>query len=335
MKSYSKLIVPFFLLAFLFCPNSILCQTSGYKISGKIFLEGENRWDYLAVDQTYHRLFVSDNTKVHVIDIEHNSVVGEITGLNGVHRIAFAPEFNKGFITSGRDSVVMIFDLKSLKQIDKIKVNEKNPDAIVYDSYSKQVFAMNHTSGSATVINASTWKIVSTIFLGGTAEFAASNLNGRIYVSLEDQSSVCVIDTMEFKVIAKWPIAPCESPTGMAIDIKNNRLFITCGNELMAILDLSSGKVIATVPIGKGSDGCAFDPGTKFILSSNGSGTMTIVKQKSPNDYLEIENVETLHGARTIAVDEKTHKVFTSALLNKPDSDQKSFGVLILDYKSE
>lgn len=311
-------------------------QTSGYKLFGKIILGGENRWDYLSVDETYHRLFVSNNTKVHVIDLNKNTVVGEIDGLVGVHGIAFAPEFNKGFITSGRDSNVVVFDLKSLKVLSKVKICAKNPDAILYDPFLKTVFSMNHSSGSVTAIEPSTGKILGTVELGGTAEFAASNLQGKMYVNLEDKSEVCVIDTKNLKVVDKWNLAPCESPTGMAIDNKHNRLFVTGGNQMMAVIDLASGKVIKTLPIGKGVDGCAFDPETGFALSSNGrSGTITAIRENSPDDFSVVDNINTSQGARTITVDEQTHKVYSSTMLPVEGSDQKSFGVLVLDYNAK
>lgn len=335
MKNTAPLFGIAAILIFGFCSPFASAQLSGYKVTGKILIGGENRWDYLAVDRTTHRLFVSHNTKVHIVDLNRDSVIAEISGLNGVHGIAFAPEFNKGYITSGRDSTVVVFDLKSLNTLSRITIDAKNPDAICYDPFIKRVFSINHTSGSATAIDAATDKILATLPMGGVGEYAVSDANGKLYVNLEDKSQVCVIDTKDLKVLSKWDLAPCESPTGMAIDAANGRLFVVGGNEKMAILDLTSGKLIATLPIGKGVDGCAFDPGTGLVFSSNGSGTITVVKENSPDDFSVVENIMTLRGARTITVDESTHTVYTSAMLENPASSEKSFGVLILSYEKK
>jgi DNA-binding beta-propeller fold protein YncE len=317
------------------CATFASAQTAAYKISGKIIIGGESRWDYLSVDETFHRLFVSHNTKVHVIDLSRDSVIGEIGGLNGVHGIAFAPEFNRGFITSGRDSAVVVFDLKSLAKISEITIDAKNPDAICYDPYTKRIFCINHTGGSATAIDAATGKVLATVATGGTGEYAVSDARGRLYVNLEDQSEVCVIDTKALKVAAKWNLAPCESPSGMAIDAENDRLFTTGHNQMMAVLNLTSGKVITTLPIGTGVDGCGFDSGTGLAFSSNGSGTITIIKQHSPDNYSVVQNVETVKGARTMALDAITHTIYTSAMLDNPDGNRKSFGVLVLTYEKK
>ncbi|MCX6152389.1 MAG: hypothetical protein NTX22_17825 [Ignavibacteriales bacterium] len=331
MKPYINILRIVFCFIVVFISENLFAQTSGYKIVNKILIEGENRWDYLSIDKTHNRLFVSNSSKVHVIDLQSDSKIGELIGLNGVHGIEFAPEFNKGFITSGRDSSVIIFNLDDLKQKSRIKIDGKNPDAIIYDSFTKRIFVFNHSSNSASAIDAESGKLLKTFPLEGMPEFAASDLKGKMFVNLEDKNAVDVIDTRNLKVIAKWNIAPCESPTGMSIDRKNKRLFITGDNQKLAIVDYSSGQVVTTMPIGSKVDGCAFDPGTNLIFTSNGEGTITIIKEKTPDDYTVIDNIQTVKGARTITLDEKTHKVYTLSMIEKPDSKEKSFGVLILD----
>ncbi len=335
MKKTASLFAIAAILMIGICSPIASAQSSGYKVTGKILIGGENRWDYLAVDRKYHRLFVSHNTKVHVIDLNRDSVIAEISDLNGVHGIAFAPEFDKGYITSGRDSAVIVFDLKSLKTLSKIAIDAKNPDAICYDPFTKRVFAINHTSGSATAIDPATDKILATVPMGGVGEYAVPDGKGRLYVNLEDKSQVCVIDTRNLNVLSKWDLSPCESPTGMAIDASNKRLFVVGGNEKMAILDLTSGKIIAALPIGQRVDGCAFDPELGLAFSSNGSGTLTVVKENSPTDFSVMENVVTAGGARTVAVDAITHKVFTSAMLENPTGSEKSFGVLVISTEKK
>jgi DNA-binding beta-propeller fold protein YncE len=219
-----------------------------------------------------------------------------------------------------------------LKETGSVKVGGKNPDAILYDSFTKRVFTFKNSSGNVTAIDAQSEKVIETFMLGGTLEFAATDLKGKIYVNIEDKSSVDVFDSKKLKLITKYDIAPCESPSGMAIDRKNNRLFVVGDNKVMAVLNLTSGKVIKSLPIGEGVDGCAFDPGTNLIFSSNGkTGNITIIKEESPDEFKVIDNVETARGARTITLDEKTHRIFTSALLTSEGSGKPEFGVLVLE----
>lgn len=286
---------------------------AGYKVTGKIQIGGEGGWDYLAMDPDARRLYVSHATKVVVIDADKGAVVGEITGTNGVHGIAIAPDLGRGFTSNGRDATVTIFDLKTLKVIGSAKTGG-NPDAILYDRPTKRVFTFNRMRADATstVIDAATGEVTGTITLGGRPEFAVSDGKGKIFVNLDDKNEIGVIDVNKLAVINRWPLAPGSEPSGLAIDLKKRRLFSVCGNQKMVIMNADDGKVIAALPIGRGTDAAAFDPGTGLAFSSNGDGTLTIVRETSPDKYTVIENAVTQQGARTMALDPKTHKIYLS-----------------------
>jgi YVTN family beta-propeller protein len=313
--------------------NVVPAQTElSYHIVNKIMIGGEGKWDYLSVDTTMHRLYVAHETRVHVIDLFNNKVIGEISDLHGVHGTAFVYEFGKGFVSEGVSNSVTIFDLKTLKTIGKVSVTGEKPDAITYDPYSKRIVTSNNKSGDATVIDAVTNKVIGTIKLDGAPETSVSDLRGKMFVNLEDTNAVNVFDPKTLKVIAKWSVEPSEIPTGLAIDRTNRRLFAAGRNKLMAVIDITSGKVITTLPIGGGVDGCVYDPKLHLIFCSNGEGTITVIKQESPNKYKVLDNIATLNGAKTIAIDEKTHRVYTSGMI-VGENNEKSFGVLILDSK--
>jgi DNA-binding beta-propeller fold protein YncE len=332
MKNLIRNIVYFILMIILLLPAELSAQSSGYRILGTIDIGGEGWWDYLSIEQSSSRLFISHSDKVIIVDLNTNSVVGEIEGLHGVHGTAFVPDLNKGFITSSKDSSVVVFALKTLKVITRIKLKEKNPDAILFDPFSKRIFSFNNHSASATAIDPNTDKIIGTVKLDGDPEEAVSDLNGKVYVNLEDKSAINVFDPLTLKVINNWPVGPCESPSGIAMDIKNKRLFTVGRNNLMAILDAESGKVITTMSIGGHVDGCKFDQATRLAFSSNGEGTVTVVKEESPNEFKVLENIPTQKGARTIALDEKTHRIYLSAKIEQKDKTT-SFGVIILGRK--
>jgi YVTN family beta-propeller protein len=332
MLSLIRITVYFVVVIMLLIPTKLSAQNSGYQILETINIGSEGGWDYLIVEPESNRLFVSHSTKVIVIDLTNNSVVGEIDNLHGVHGVAFTTELNKGYITNGKDSSVTVFDLKTLKVIKSIKLNEKNPDAILYEPLSKRIFTFNNHSASSTAIDPVTDKIIGTVKLDGDPEAPETDLKGNVYVNLEDKSAINVFDPKTLKVKNYWSVKPCESPSGLAIDRKNKRLFTVGRNNLLAVLDAESGKVITTIPIGSHVDGCAFDPVTKLVFSSNGEGTITIVKEESPNEFKVIDTVPTQKGARTIALDEKTHRVFTSANLTTKDNTQ-SFGVIVIGKK--
>jgi YVTN family beta-propeller protein len=283
---------------------------SGYHLLKKIPLGGEGFWDYIIVDSPTRRLFVSRGTKVVVLDVDTGKVVGEIPNTDGVHGIALAPDLNRGFTSNGRAGTVTIFDLKTLQVIGSAQAGT-NPDAIIYDPASKRVFAMNGRSKDATAIDAATGKVVGTIPVDGKPEFAVADGAGHVYVNIEDKSEEQQIDSQNLKVTATWPLAPCDEPSGLAMDIATRRLFAGCGNKMMAVINADSGKVVATPPIGEGVDANGFDPGTGYAFASNGgSGTLTVVHEDSPDKYSVVEDVPTQAHARTMALDPKTHEVF-------------------------
>jgi DNA-binding beta-propeller fold protein YncE len=289
-----------------------LCQSAAhYKILKKIPVGGDGGWDYMIVDDK-SRLFISHGSEVDVIDAHTGNKLGIIPDTKGVHGIALATELNKGFISNGRDSSVTIFDLTTLATITKVPVTGKNPDAILYDAYSKKVFAFNGRTKNATVIDAITNQVVATIPLDGKPEFAATDLNGKVFVNIEDKSIISVINTGNFKVEQNWPIAPGEEASGLAIDLKNHYLFTVC-DKLMVILDDQTGKVVATMPIGDGPDAAAFDPELKRAYSSNGDGTLTVIQEEGNNRFQVLENVSTMKGARTMGLDLKTHRIYLPA----------------------
>ena len=320
------------LVSLLFIAPLPFAQESGYKVSGTINLGGNGWWDYLAVDNTAHHLFVSNGNKVYIIDLKTDKQIGEIDNLNGVHGIAIANEFNKGFISNGRSDTVSVFDLKSFKVIADVHVTGKNPDAIAYDPYSKRVFTFNGRSSNATAIDAKTDKVVGTITLDGKPEFAVSNGKGKMYVNIESKSEITEFNPKNLKILHNWSIAPGESPSGLAIDIKNNRLFAGCDNKMMVVVDANSGKVIATPKIGDGVDACSYDPETHFAFSSCGEGVLSVIKEVSPNKFENIDNVKTMKRARTMELDESTHNIYMSTLI--PDKkNSENFGVIILKRK--
>ena len=281
-----------------------------YHIVKKVVLGGEGGWDYLGFDARNRHLFVSHGTHVLVINPDTAKVIGNIPDTTGVHGIAVAPELNRGFISDGGADQVTVFNLKTLKTIGAVKVTGHNPDGITYDPSSQRVFTFNGRSGNATAIDAKTMKVVGTISLGGRPEFAVANGRGMIYNNLENKSVELAIDTHTLKIKSRSPMAPCDSPSGLAIDARHNVLFAGCHNEMMTMIDANTGKVIATVPIGGGVDANRFDPGTGLAFSSNGSGTLTVVREESPTDFKVVQNVPTERGARTMEVDPKTHRVF-------------------------
>ena len=296
----------------LFAISSAFAQPKipGYKISDKIHLDGDGGWDYLTMDDSTSRLFISHGMIVQVLDVKENKVVGVIPDTKGVHGIALARELNKGFISNGRDTSVTVFDLKTLRVITKIKVTGNNPDAILYDPYSHKVFTFNGRSSNSTAIDANSDKVIGTIELPGKPEFSVSDGKGKIYVNIEDKSQLCMINPLTLKVEQTWSVSPGEEPSGLALDIENHRLFSVCGNKLMIVLDADNGKVITKIDIGEGVDGVAFDPGLKRIYSSNGEGNLTVVQQEDKNTYKVMETLPTQRGARTITLSPKTHHIY-------------------------
>lgn len=288
----------------------LLAAGSGYHITKTYKLGGEGGWDYLKFDPDAHRLFISRGTHVMVIDANSGKTLGDIPDTPGVHGIALAPEFNRGFTSNGREGTVTIFDLKTLAVITKVKDVGQNPDAILYDPATKRVFTMNGRSHDSTAIDAATGNIVGKIPLDGKPEFGVSTGAGEIFVNIEDKSELTAIDSQNLKVKSVWPLAPCESPSGLAIDAKNRRLFSGCDNKLMAVTNADTGKVITTLPIGDGVDADRFDPETQLAFASCGEGVLAVVKEESAEKFSVLDSVPTQRGARTMALDPKTHTIY-------------------------
>ena len=307
MKKLSIVIIGLLLTSIAFAGNA---PKNGYKIVNKIHLQGDEKWDYLFSDDAAGLLYVSHGNMVQVVDQAKGEMVGKIEGLNGVHGIAIAPALNKGFISTKNDNSVTVFDTKTYKIIQKLEVTGTSPDAILFDAFSQKVFVFNGHSDNATVLDAVTNSIVATIALSGNPEFSATDGKGKIYVNLESKSSIAVINATTFKVENVWPLAPGEEPTGLALDNETHRLFSVCANKLMVVVDAETGKVITTLPTGDKTDGAAFDPSLKCAYSSNGEGTVTVVKEINKDSFSVLENIATQKGAKTIAVNKKTHHLY-------------------------
>jgi len=294
--------------------TAMLCGTvvaqDAYKSVNEIPIGGEGGWDILTIDSNANRLFLSHSTKVVVVDLETNKVIGEIPDTPGVHAFVAIPELNRGFSSNGKADKSSVVDLKTFQTVSKIDTG-KNPDAVAYDPKRAEVYVFNHSGNSVTVIDAKTQKDVATIQLDGNPEFAAVDANaGRVYVNIEDKSEVEVIDAGKHEVIAHWPLAPGEEPTGIALDAAHHRLFAACHNKMLVMLDTETGKVITNVPIGAGTDGCAFDDTTQLAFVSCGEGVVTIAHEDSPDKLSIFQTLKTERGARTMAIDPKTRRIY-------------------------
>ncbi len=299
------------LLPVLFSLAVAVCRADGpYHFIKEIPVSGEGGWDYLSVDSAAQRLYVSHATKVVVIDLAKDQVCGEITNTPGVHGVAIASDLGLGVTSNGRENMAGIVDLKTLQTLSKV-VTAQGPDGMLYDPGQKEAYLFCGRAESATVIDVKAAKVVATIPLGGRPEFAQADPEaGRIYDNLEDKSEVAVIGAKSHQVVTNWPIAPGEEASGMAIDLKNHRLFLGCGNKLMVMMDSTDGKVLASVPIGQGVDANAFDPGTQLAFASCGDGTTTIAKEDAPDKLTVVQTLKTERGARTMALDPTTHKIY-------------------------
>jgi DNA-binding beta-propeller fold protein YncE len=282
---------------------------TGYHVIKTYRLGGDGGWDYLTLDSSSRRLYISRATHVMVIDADSGKSVGDIPDTPGVHGIALAPELGRGFVSNGREGTVTIFDIETLKLISKVKAGD-NPDAILYDPASKRVFTFNGRSQDSTAIDAAKGTVLGTIKLQGKPEFAVSDGKGEIFVNIEDKSQLDAIDPNKLEVKSRWPLAPCQEPSGLSMDRKNRRLFAGCDNKMMAVVDADSGKVVATPAIGEGVDATAFDEGTGLAFASCGEGVLTVVREESASKFSVADNVKTQEGARTLALDDKTHQVF-------------------------
>jgi YVTN family beta-propeller protein len=284
-------------------------QASGYHVVKSFRIASAGRWDYLAVSPVSDNIYVSHMTQVNILNKNTGDSVGVIPNTDGVHGIAFAPEFNKGFISDGKANTVTVFDINTNAVQSQIKTGE-NPDAIMYDPFTKKVYICDGKGKDLTIIDPSNNEVVKTVALGGKPETAVSDGAGKIYINIEDKNEIAVVNTKNFAVEKRWKIGKGKEPSGLAIDTKTKRLFAGCGNKLLIVLNADNGKVVKELPIGDGCDGVAFDPELDYVFSSNGDGTLTVAFEKSGSDISVIDNVPTKKGARTIALDEKTHLVY-------------------------
>ena len=291
-----------------------------YQSLPEIPIGGEGGWDILTIDNSAHRLYVAHATKVVVVDLDKNAVVGEVTDTPGVHAFVAIPELQRGFSSNGKESKSSVVDLKTFKTISKIDTGA-NPDAVVYEPRHSEVYVFNHTGNSVTVINAKAATVSATIPLGGSPEFAAvDETAGRVYCNIEDKSEVVAIDTTKHEVVAHWPLAPGEEPSGIAFDAGHHRLFSTCHNKMMTMLDTQSGKVVGTTAIGTGVDGAAFDDATQLAFASCGEGVTNILKEETPEKLRVVQTLKTERGARTMALDPKTHRIYLPSAKFEPAS---------------
>jgi DNA-binding beta-propeller fold protein YncE len=292
-----------------------------YEKSHKIAVGGEGGWDYLTVDAEARRLYVSRGNRIVVVDIENEKVVGELPDTPGVHGVAVAPALNKGFTSNGGDATVTVFDLKTLKASGKVKVGA-GPDAIHFDPESNRIFTFNHGSKDATALDPESEKVVGSVALEGVPEAAASDGKGHVFVNLMDKAEIAEFDAKTLKVLHRWPLTGGQRPTGLALDRVHHRLFSVCGNSKMFVVDSESGSIITTLEIGRGSDGCQFDPATGLAFSSNGGdGTLTVVHEQEPGKYAVAKTVPTQAGARTMTLDPKSHRVYLSTATVAPAAE--------------
>jgi YVTN family beta-propeller protein len=296
------------------CLVVLVCSTALgnelYQSVGEIPIGGAGGWDILTIDPTANRLYLSHATKVVVVDLGKNSVVGEIADTPGVHAFVAVPALQRGFSSNGKEAKASVVDLTTFKTISKIDTGQ-SPDAIVYEPNHHEVYVFNHAGNSCTVIDAQTATVSTTIQLSGKPEFATvDEAAGRIYCNIEDKSEVAVIDTSKHEVVARWPLSPGEEPSGIALDARHHRLFAGCHNHMMVMLDTDTGKVVTNVPIGAGVDGCAFDDSTQLAFGSCGDGTTTIAKKNAAKKLAVVQVLKTERGARTMALDPTTHRIY-------------------------
>jgi hypothetical protein len=287
-------------------------NASGYHVAKTIPIGGDGGWDYATTDPVARRIYVSHDTHVVVLDADTQEKIGDVPGTHRIHGIAIAAEFGRGYISNGATNNITVFDLKSLKTLGSVSAGT-NPDAIVYDAATKRVFAMNGRSGDITAINAADGKVADTVAIGGKLEFAAADTKGTLFVNVEDRSELVSVDAAKLTVLHRWPLAPCTEPSGLAMDTATRRLFVACDNRMMAVVNADTGKIVATLPTGAGTDASAFDPETKLAFASNGEGTLTVVHEDSADQFSVLENVPTKKSARTMTLDLKTHNIFLPA----------------------
>ena len=280
-----------------------------YGVVARYAVGGAGGWDYISVDEQRHRIYMSRGDHVQVIDSRNGHLIGDLADTPGVHGVA-SDGGHLGFTSNGRSNTVTVFDVESLATLDTVKVTGENPDAILYDPFSRRILTFNGRSANVTAIDTATRRVAGTLAVSGKPEFAATDEHGRVFVNIEDKNSIAVIDMKTFTVAAEWPLGACDSPTGLAYDRRHARLFTVCGNREMVVVDARSGMILAELPVGARVDGAAFDEELGLAFSSNGDGTMTVVAARGANGYSVVGNVATQAGARTIAIDPATHRLY-------------------------
>ncbi len=304
------------LLSLLAAPLS----AQSYEITHNYNVGGDGSWDYVIPDAPHHRLFIGRQNRVMVVDMNDGRLIAEVTGINGAHGVALAPATGRGFATSGNDGSVVMFDLKTYKTLGRISAAE-DADAIIFDPSSGRVFSFNGDANSTTVIDPKKGALITNVALGGKPEYGQSARNGKIYINLVDSSQIVELDAKSLTVTRRWPTEGCKNPVSMAIDTRRERLFSGCRSGVMAISDYRTGKVVATVPIGRGVDGAGYDPVKRDVYASNVDGTLTVIHQDSPDSYHVVENVQTAPGARNMGLDPATHRIYVVAAKFGPVPD--------------
>ena len=305
----------------LFATLGVAAQSApahAYHLLQEIHIDGAEGWDYLAVDAPDHRLFVTHGSRVDVVDLKQLKVIGAIADTPGVHGVAIANDLGRGFISAGGADQIVVFDLKTLARLAEVKTTGANPDAILFEPTTHRVFTFNGRGRNATVIDAATQAVLGTIPLDAKPEFAVSDGAGHVFVNLEDRNAIAEIDPRALTVTRTFALTGCEEPSGLAIDRAHHRLFSVCSNGVMAIVDAGSGKLVQTAPIGGGPDAASFDATAQLVFASGGDGTHTVVKENTPDKFTVTQNVTTKVGARTMALDEGTHRVFLSTAQREP-----------------
>jgi len=311
--------------------------SSGYHVVKTVSIPGDEGWDYITVDAAARRVYISHGSHVVVMNADTYAIEGDVPDTQGVHGIALAPDLGRGFISAGRANTAVIFDIKSLKTLSTAKT-DANPDAIVYDAVSKRVFTLNGRGQHTTAINGADGTVAGTLALGGKPEFAQADGKGSIFVNIEDTNQLVQFDAQKITETHRWPLAPCKSPSGLAMDLKNRRLFAVCDENVMAVVNADTGAVVATPKICDGPDAAGFDPATGYVFASCGDGNLTVIHQDSPDKYTVVENVPTKRSARTMGLDLKTHTVFLPAAeFDAPAAGERrgkmktgSFGIVVV-----
>jgi DNA-binding beta-propeller fold protein YncE len=308
-------------------------SATNYTVLQRYVLGGSGKWDYLTLDSAAHRLYIARGNRVMVMDTQTGKLVGEVQGANGAHRVVILPDQHRGYVSNGHADSVMPFDLVSLKSLPAIAISGKDPDAMLYDKASARIWTFNGHSNSASLIDPTSAKETSSVALPGRPEFAVTDDAGHIYINLEDKSQIAQIDARSGKLMATWPLTPCEGPTGLAIDLTRRRLFSVCANQNLVVLDADNGHHVATLTIGDDPDAAGYDDATATVYSSNADGTLTVIHQTDADHYSVVANVVTAKNARTLAVDSTNHHVFLVApdvSANGQATDQNGFGALVV-----